>query len=48
MPKILQTLAEVNNGQIEGYMILSEIPATNDQEKNAPISLRDIEAALQK
>jgi hypothetical protein len=48
MPNILKTLAEVNEGKIEGYMIVVEIPATSKQGTNQPISLTEIEAILQK
>lgn len=48
MPNILKTLAEVNGGKIEGYLIVVEIPTTSKQGTNQPVSLAEIEAALQK
>jgi hypothetical protein len=48
MPNILKTLAEVNGGKIEGYLIVVEIPATSKQGTNQAVSLAEIEAVLQK
>jgi uncharacterized protein YidB (DUF937 family) len=42
MPKILQALSVAGSGQIEGYMVVSQVEGNSQQ----PISVAEIEAAI--